>query len=203
MLTTRIIVILIFIASVNNLFSQEGFTGGLTAGTVASQVDGDRLSGYNKAGFQGGIYILNRIDKRNGFRMEMKYIQKGSRSVSNPDSIYARYYKLRLNYIEVPFFYNYYLKKKFIFEGGIGFAYLFRAREDVDGTGFMIPFEPFFRFDFPYYLGVSYSVIDNFFINFRYSYSMAPIRKHPGNQYWYSDRGQYNNLVSFALYLNL
>jgi len=193
-------------------FSQEkGFRGGIIAGAVASQVDGDMLSGYNKSGLQGGIFLVNKFTKRAGIQIEMKYIQKGSRTVNHVDSLNLgnkRYYKLRLNYIEVPFLYNhylYYLKKQFILEAGVGFAYLFRVREDIGGFG-MMEISPndrqFSRFEFPILCGVSFFPTENFHINFRYSYSVLPIRPHPANQTWYFDRGQYNNLISFGMYLN-
>jgi hypothetical protein len=189
---------------------QKGFRGGIMAGACASQVDGDKLSGYNKGGFQGGIFLSNKLNDKSGFSIEMKYIQKGSRTTSSPpDSVNVtpdRYYKLRLSYIEVPFLANYYLKKKFMLESGLGFAYLFRVREDTDGNGmttlgkYDIPFK---HFDFPFYFGVAFCPFENFHINFRYSYSTMAIRNHPGNQTWYFDRGQYNNLLSFGVYLNL
>ena len=199
---------LIFLFFTSFSFSQnKGFVGGIIAGAVASQVDGDRLEGYNKAGFQGGIFLTNKVHKNFGFSFEMKYIQKGSRTTSAPpDTINAipeRYYKLRLNYVEVPILLNFYMKKKFMIETGLGFGYLFRVREDPDGYGFQLPDVPFKHYDFPFYFGVAYFPWENFHLNFRYSYSTLPIRDHPGNQTWYFDRGQYNNLISFGVYINL
>lgn len=201
-----IIFILLFFSTSVSLAQNKGFQGGLLIGAVASQVDGDKLEGYHKAGFQGGLYMTNKLNKNFGFTIEMKYIQKGSRTTSAPaDTINAvpeRYYKLRLNYIEVPFLLNFYLKKKFMLETGMGFGYMFRSREDPDGYGFTIPDVPFKRFDLPFYFGVAYFPWENFHIDFRYSYSTVAIRNHPGNQTWYFDRGQYNNLISFGIYLN-
>ena len=202
LLTICILLISIFAQSQN-----KGFQAGILLGTVASQVDGDKLEGYNKGGLQGGIYLVNKLKKNFGFSMEMKYIQKGSRTTSAPaDSVNAipqRYYKLRLSYVEVPFLFNFYLKKKFMLEAGLGFAYLFRSREDPDGYGFESPYVPFKKLDIPYYFGVAYYPFENFHLDFRFSYSTVAIRNHPGNQTWYFDRGQYNNLLSFALYFNL
>jgi len=181
----------------------KGFRSGIMAGAVASQVDGDRHEGYNKAGFQGGIFLMNKFSKKTGFHVEMKYIQKGSRTINNPDSIYAPYYKLRLSYVEVPFLFDFYLKKKFMLETGTGFSYLFRAREDVDRCGLTEPIPVFKRFDMPFVFGVCYFPLINFYINFRFSYSIIPVRNHPANQTWYFDKGQYNNLLSFGMYLML
>lgn len=202
--------ILLFVFSTNFIFSQEGFKGGIFIGAVASQVDGDMLIGYNKAGAQAGIFLVNKLDKNFGFSMEMKYIQKGSRTNSPaPDSINVappRYYKLRLSYIEVPFLLNFYLKKRFMIETGLGFGYLFRIREDIGGFG-MGPTNPyekqFKRFEIPLIFGVAYYPTENIHLDFRASYSAFAIRSHPGNQTWYFNRGQYNNLISFGIYFNI
>jgi hypothetical protein len=208
LLQTGIFVWTLMLCFSNAGFSQNrGFIAGIMAGATASQVDGDKLVGYNKSGLQSGIYLYNKWNSHWGITMEMKFIQKGSRTNSPaPDTVNAdpgRYYKLRLNYIEVPFLINRYIKKKFVLETGLGFAYLIQAREDVDGYGMLEPEKRFFNLDLPIYFGVSYLVSERFHINFRYSYSTAPIRNHPANQTWYYDRGQYNNLLSFGMYLNL
>jgi hypothetical protein len=201
------ITIIVILICNNYIYSQKGFIAGIMAGATTSQVDGDKLSGYDKAGVQLGIYLLNKPSLHWGFNMEMKFIQKGSRTnTAPPDNVntqVGRYYKLRLNYIEVPLLINYFIKKKYIIETGLGFAYLIRSREDTDGNGFLEPYVAFKKFDFPFYFGVSYLVSNNFHLNFRYSYSLRPIRNHPENQTWYFDRGQYNNLLSFGMYLNI
>ncbi len=183
----------------------KGFRMGIMAGAVASQVDGDMLVGYNKGGLQAGIFLTNKFSKNNGFSIEMKFIQKGS-YINRQDSmnpVNNRYYKLRLNYVEVPFLYNIYIKKKFMLEAGAGFSYLFNAREDKNGNGFMPPDPEFKRFDIPFVVGVCYFPFEKFHVDFRYSYSMIAIRDHPAHQTYYFDRGQYNNLLSFGMYLML
>jgi len=201
-----VIISLLFIVITTNMFSQEkGFKAGIMFGAVASQVDGDMLMGYNKGGLQTGIFLTNKLNKTNGFSIEMKFIQKGS-FVNHQDSINPannRYYKLRLNYVEVPFLYNLYLKKKFMLEVGAGFAYLISSREDKDGNGSMPPDPEFKKFDFPFVFGVCYFPWEKFHLDFRYSYSMVAIRDHPAHQTFYFNRGQYNNLLSFGMYLML
>lgn len=204
---TVFVCLLLIIITTYSFAQDKGFRGGIMFGAVASQVDGDCLSGFYKSGIQTGIYLTNRFNKKTGFQVEIKYIQKGSRTIAPPpDSLNAlpeRYYKLRLNYVEVPFLINFYLKKKFMLETGLSLAYLFRAREDVDGYGFAVPSPPFKKFDFPATFGVAYLVSEKFRIDFRYSYSTVAIRNHPAHQTWYFDRGQYNNYLSFGMFLNI
>ena len=61
----------------------------------------------------------------------------------------------------------------------------------------------FKKLDFPIYIGFAYFPFEKFHIDFRYSYSTVAIRDHPAQQKWYFDRGQYNNLLSFGMYLNI
>jgi hypothetical protein len=207
---TAVICLFFFLITTNTFAQEKGFRGGILFGAVASQVDGDALSGFYKGGLQSGIFLTNRFNKKSGIQIELKFIQKGSRTVWAPSDSAApvnpntdRYYKLRLNYVEVPFLYNFYLNKKFMLETGLGFAYLFNAKEDVDGYGFLDPNPPFRKFDFPVYFGVTYFPFEKFHLDFRYSYSTVAIRPHPAHQTWYFDRGQYNNLLSFGMYLNI
>jgi hypothetical protein len=45
-----------------NLKAQE-FRAGLIGGIVASQVDGDRIGGFYKAGFSGGLFVYRDLNK--------------------------------------------------------------------------------------------------------------------------------------------
>jgi hypothetical protein len=193
---------LLFLPSWN--FAQH-FAPGIMAGMVTSQVDGDRLVGYQKPGFNGGMFVENNFHKNWTFSMGINYIQKGSRTIPITDStngsLVGRYYKLRLNYVEVPFYMRTVVKKRFMAEGGLILSYLYKAREAKDADGFMDPSPVFKRYDIPISVGIGYIINTNFNIRFHYSYSIFPIRNNPGNQTWYFNRGQYNNYLTVGLYL--
>jgi|YNPMSStandDraft_1061717.scaffolds.fasta_scaffold01762_2 hypothetical protein len=178
----------------------QNFSPGINFGFVASQVDGDRLDGYNKPGLKVGILIQNNFYDKWTFLMGIDYIQKGSRKLRNPDNPDDRYYLLRLNYIEVPALIQYKYKAKFLGELGLVFGYLFKANEDVDGYGFMEPYPPFKPYDIPIRCGLGYKLNKNLSLKFHYSYSLLPIRNHPANQTWYFNKGQYNNYLIFAIF---
>lgn len=183
-------------------FSQH-FVPGVMVGMVSSQVDGDRLAGYNKPGFNAGMFVENNFHKNWTFSMGINYIQKGSRTLPANDStgnLIGRFYKLRLNYVEVPFYIRTLIKKRFIFEVGLMLSYLYRAREDADGYGFLEPSPVFRRYDLPYSLGLGYKINSQWNVRTHFSYSMFPIRSNPGNQIWYFNRGQYNNYLTIGLY---
>ncbi|MCX7862732.1 MAG: PorT family protein [Bacteroidales bacterium] len=181
----------------------QNFKVGGSLGFVASQVDGDRLDGYDKPGFKAGIFVTNTIIKNWSFSMGIDYIQKGSRKLSNPDIPDDRFYILRLNYMEVPFLFQYLYKSKYIAEVGLVFGYLYRAREDVDGYGFADPDPPFKSYDIPVRWGIGYQVSKHFSFKLHQSYSILPIRNHPANQTWYFNRGQYNNYIILSIYYTL
>ena len=181
----------------------QNFIPGITFGIVTSQVDGDRLEGYDKPGIHTGIWVENRFHNNWSFQMGLNYIQTGSRKLANPDIPYDRFYTLRLNYVEIPFLLGLTIKKKYILETGLVFAYLFKAREDVDGSGFLDPDPPFKKYDFPIRAGIGYNITEKLSLKFHFSYSTLPIRNHPANQTWYFDRGQYNNYLILSLNLHL
>lgn len=194
--------LLVFISLIliyNFSFSQE-FKAGILGGFVASQVDGDFWAGYNKPGVELGGFVSRKFSDRFSGLMEIKLIQKGSRKVPNYDRGDYTYYKLSLNYIEVPVIFQYHFKKRFIAEAGTGMAYLFLSLEDKDAVGWDSPYPAFNKFELPYFLGIHYKLSDKLTANFRYSYSVTPIRNHPGNQTYYFNKGQYNNLISAVLY---
>ncbi len=194
------LITILLILTYSFIIAQKGFRLAMNVGIVASQVDGDRLEGYDKPGFKAGIYTQNEFKKPWSFITGMAYIQKGSRKLSNPDIPDDRFYILRLNYVEVPFLVQYVYKSKYLAEVGLVFGYLYRAREDVDGYGFTEPDPPFRSYDFPGRWGLGYLATQNLSFKLHQSYSLLPIRNHPNNQTWYFNRGQYNNYLILSIY---
>ena len=60
----------------------QNFDGGCLLGVSTSQVGGDNLWGFHKAGLLIGIFANKSISEKLSFQMEMTYIQKGS---NNPN----------------------------------------------------------------------------------------------------------------------
>ena len=79
----------------------QRFNGGLLAGGLVSQVDGDQDGGYHKFGYLGGAFVSLKISNHSSFQLEMEYIQKGARR--NSDSLTnTGAFLTRLHYFEVP-----------------------------------------------------------------------------------------------------
>jgi hypothetical protein len=192
---------IVFFAITSQLAAQ-GFVGGGSLGIVASQVNGDELSGYNKLGLCGGLFVRNEFNDRYSLQMDIQFIQKGSRKRTNPEDGDYSYFLLRLSYVEVPIMFQAKVYKKFYAEGGLALGYLIRARQDADGNGMLEPDPAFKRFDIPYIIGVSYGFTDNIRFNIRHSFSIIAIRDFPGQQSYYFDSGQYNKLLTFSCQLS-
>jgi hypothetical protein len=180
-----------------NSFGQNRFVAGIKAGLSTSQVDGDSYSGYNKAGLIGGIFVTGKINEKWSSQFEMIFIQKGAKHNSNPDKGDLTYYYLGLNYIEVPLLFQYH-QKKFTFEVGPSFGYLISNKEYNEYGEVYKPL-PFNSYEIGGGFGISYTLIQNLTMNWRYSYSLRPIRDFQlGNTYW-RNPGQWNNVLSFTL----
>ncbi|MEI6347175.1 MAG: porin family protein [Bacteroidota bacterium] len=192
-----ILVILLFVVC----FSEaQSFKGGLVIGLAATQVTGDKLSGYNHPGAQLGVFTELPIGAKSSLRMEMYYIQKGSRK--NSSEVDPSSYVQRLNYIEVPLFYQYKPFNKLSFHAGLSCAYLISAVDLVDGDKMPSYWsDSRNKYDFSIQGGGLWSFNDKWKIRLNYSYSVLPIRDMPSvTGMVYHDRKQFNDVVLISLY---
>jgi opacity protein-like surface antigen len=194
-----ILLISIVLLSASSLFAQT-FGGGVIAGLSASQLDGDNWGGYNKAGLTIGIYTNTKLNKYIEAQLELRYVQKGSKSKGDDQSVF---YLSKLNYIELPLFLKYKFLDKFSANIGVSIGYLQKATEDKDGIGDFPAEPPFKEYELSGLAGVEYQMTEQLFLNIRFNYSILPVRSHPGDQTFYLNRGQYNNVLTFTVYYQL
>lgn len=175
----------------------QDFNGGLRLGMCASQVSGDNLSGYDKAGILGGAYVNRSFSEKISVQMEMIFIQKGSRStVSKIDN---SYYRMRLHYLEVPLLFQFHAGKKIVLEAGVSAGTLIFSEENnqlgpISGT------PPFKKMEIASQLGLQFVFSDNWAVDLRYSGSLTPVRPFEGSyNYNYFDQGQYNSTLQLSL----
>lgn len=179
------------------LFSQN-FNGGIIGGLTATQISGDRLVGYNKLGLNAGAFVNLQTNKYISWEMELKFIQKGSKSqfgIFDTSVTQRKIYRLRLNYIEMPFLFKYDMKglskyasdssyhliNKLTFEAGIAYALLLSSMEE-DATGNYTLYTPTFnKGDLSLMAGLYYAISDNVKVNIRYSGSILPVRAYHTN----------------------
>lgn len=183
-------------------FAQR-FEGGLLSGLAATQVDGDGLGGYHRAGFIGGAWVSYPFSKSFALRMELKYIQKGSfKRFTDGAGVTIGSYSLRLNYTEVPFLAEYHFRDDLVPFAGLSFGYLWKSIEQ--NNGYDNPIEEdtrFKKFELAAHAGVEYKINRRFSFCFTASYSILPVRRHKGNLFyiWDLNFGQYNNVLQFYL----
>ena len=192
---------------ISNLQAQN-FGGGIILGLSTSQVGGDDLGGFNKAGLLAGVFANKSISPLLSFQMEMTYIQKGSnnpnmndyksKNVGKPD--------ISLNYIEVPILLQYQQNTTLKIEGGIQFANLINGYyNDSYGEITYSGTTPFIKNDIGLLLGMDYKFSGTLSLNTRISNSILPIGEEDYNHpttYNSTKKGKYNSVLSFAIHYN-
>ena len=186
----------IFILFLSPLLIQgQNFNGGIRFGICGSQVNGDNLSGFNKAGIVAGAFVNRNLSKLFNMQMEIVYIQKGSRK---PTDDANSYYRLRVHYIEVPLILKFQASKKINITAGPSFGTLIFSEENNE-FGVYEDALPFEKFEFSGNVGVIYKLDDNWSFDARYNQSITTIRPYPGTSSVFFTKGQYNVVVEFSL----
>jgi hypothetical protein len=195
-ITIKILILFICFDAFSN-----SFKGGATAGVTFCQVDGDNLSGFNKPGGAAGFFVNRNIKNNFSYQFEIKYVEKGRRAKSSVDNPVVDI--LSLKYIEFPLSGRYLYKKKYLFEGGLYGAYLFKTTvKDENGVVEQGLQESYKKSDVGLLAGGNYLINDHFIFNIRYSYTLIRIYKIPDGTStgpWFH-RGHYNNVINLSLY---
>jgi hypothetical protein len=188
--------ILICVFSIN--IHAQNFGGGLILGLSTSQVSGDYLGGFNKAGLLVGGFIDLQLSKTLKGQMEMTFIQKGS---NNPNMNENNYSDINLSYVEIPFLLKYQQSSTIAIEGGIETAFLISASDnDIYGQISASSTREFNTTDISIFIGMDYSINPRLILNSRISNSIIPIRTHASGATFQLNKGQYNSVLSFALH---
>lgn len=192
-------VLSILAAFITVSLNAQKFEGGVFAGLSTSQVDGDALGGFHRAGVNAGAYVALPFNLKWEGQFEIKYIQKGSFKGQNPDIGDYNTYGIKLRYFEMPLLAKYLYKPKISFEGGLALGYLTSSKEEFNGDVYPDA-RPFRKYELSWLMGGNYQLFKKIALNIRYSYSVLPIRKHAGDAVFQNNRGQYNNVVCFSFY---
>ena len=192
----RILLTAILLVTILPIIYAQTFNGGVLAGLSASQLDGDNWGGYHKAGLCFGVFTNAKLTNYIDAQLELRYVQKGSNSNSKENELF---YISKLNYIEMPVYLKYHFLNKFSANIGVAAGYLQKATEDKDGIGDEPANPEFDPFEFSGLAGIEYQIMDQFFFNIRFNYSILAVRNHPGDQTFYLNKGQYNNVLTFTL----
>ena len=191
----KIFFLIIFISSINySSFSQE-FNAGISAGISTSQISGDNLAGFNKAGIILGGFVNRKINNLLMVQMEMIYIQKGS---SNPNQNEYNFADIHLDYIEIPLLAIIKNSEKISLEGGIHCSALINGYYQ-DLYGKLENQTSFDSFELGAIIGISYNLSSKISLNTRLSNSIIPIAEHASGQTYKFNKGKYNTGLNFIL----
>ena len=185
----------------------QNFGGGVILGLSSSQVGGDNLAGFNKAGLLIGVFANKSISELLSFQMEMSYIQKGSNNHKMNDPNHPNNTEdISSSYIEIPFLLQYHQSNKLKIEGGLLIANLIDGyyndnygKIEYDNT------PPFIKYDVGPLIGIDYAFSNKLSLNTRLSNSILPIGAEDyehTSTYNSKRKGKYNSVLSFALHYN-
>lgn len=181
-------------------FSQNGpqarFQAGVEGGLIFSQVDGDTYSGFTKVGFSAGFIATLPVTGNFFGSLEILYDEKGSLAFMSPTNAY--YWKLKLNYADVPIMINYEdPDTKLSFGAGLSFGTLVKSTlTDYDANGRTYnTVASLHDFDLEGIINVGYGITNYLFLNAHFSYSITPIGT---NATTYGFLRMYNNVLGLS-----
>lgn|SRR5690606_2065601 len=192
-----IIGLIVFLLITNNIACGQSFKAAVLAGINSSQVSGDELSGFNKVGlFIGGSAILP-VREKSLVEMELLFIQKGSKTPTPKNGAANNFYKMSLNYLEVPLIYTFRPVKYVSVHAGPTFGVLVGSKEE-DNAGELTGQIPFQKTELGIDGGLSVYFSEHLSLTMRLSTSLLPIRKTGANTPLF-ESGQYNSGLAFFL----
>lgn len=186
------IIITCFIIQYNS--SAQEFNAGVSAGLSTSQVSGDNLGGFNKAGIIIGGFVNRKINSLFKVQLEMMFIQKGS-SNPKPENLIG---EIHLDYIEVPIILSFRNSEKVSLNFGLHISTLIDGYYQ-DIYGIMENQIEFDRFELGALCGISYQLNDKISLNTRLANSIIPIADHASGQTYKLNKGKYNTGLCFIL----
>lgn len=167
----------------------QSFDGGLLAGGVISQVDGDHYAGYHHLGFTGGAYVALPLNDNFSLQTELKYSLFGAHSSVDEVEAGQNPYALNLHYVEMPVMARYNLGLLNIngkhldflaLEAGVSFDFLMNNNESANNEPGLYTHRWRF-FSMTANAGIHFNVNDRWGVGVRGMYSFLPIRIYVDN----------------------
>ncbi len=180
----------------------------LSSGVALSQIEGDELKGFRKAGYVGGVGALTALDEHNrwGLSLEALFCQRGAYNITSEP--YAA--DIALNYIDIPLLFHYQdAIGGMLFGAGITYGRLVgqpHFRGLVKDT--FLPDTADFAFlynDFAAVLDARFTIWRGLQFNIRWQYSFIPVKRNwhfaefRQNRWERWENNCYNNSLIFRL----
>lgn len=193
-----IITILLFIST---QIKAQSFKGGFFGGLAMSQIDGDKIDGYNRPNLKIGILseLKKQRRKSHTYGFELYYQGKGSntwtpKGSTGPDN------RIRLHTIEILPYYKYFLSKKVYIRGGIAFGYLLKADKKIEGEIADFKNDFFNKVTFDGNIGIGAKISKLSYIQVDLQYSILSIADVIEEDFIFNKTGMYNNIIAFSIY---
>jgi len=189
--------VIVILLSMTVSMSGQQFNAGFFGGINISQVSGDSYSGFNKLGFNGGIFVSRLIDQNFYWQAEIKYSTRGV--YEGPSDINPSLYKSAYHIMELPLSVHYLFDEKIILELGTSPEVLITTVFwDENGVMDKSTYPDNRRFGLSVFAGIGYWFSDRMMAGLRYTNSAVPFRdpeEWNNSQY----RGLFHNVISVSL----
>jgi hypothetical protein len=175
----------------------QRFHGGIMAGGVVSQVQGDSYGGFDKFGIYAGGFVNLAFSDMISLQTEINFIQKGSRDNADYDKEKYDSYLLRLNYIEVPLLFRLTFFDRLTAEIGPTMDVLVSSseRNELGPVENEVQLRPVTMSGI---IGASVFVIPKLEIKFRFSMSILSIRESVGDDEYYGFYKRFGQLGQYC-----
>jgi hypothetical protein len=192
-------------AQTDNVFSLKP-----SFGVNGCQIHGDNAAGYDKFGLFLGTAIHARTGNKTGWELGFYLSQKGARKNIRPKLNDYTYFRIHLNYIDIPLSFRYQVNEKYFITMGPSVAYLVSYRESNE-TGDLTGDYPFNKIEAGLNIGLGAEFKERWTLELRCSNSLLPLRDYgiPSTVYYpnpvarFFNRGLYSNILSLFLTYNI
>ena len=184
----KTIVLSVFLLSIIGFKGQaQSFDGGLIAGAITSQINGDGYAGYHQIGWTAGFFGRIPTKGPSSWQMELKYSLFGAHSSAEEVNYGLNPMSIRLHYVELPLMYRYNFSKLNIngkpldfitLEIGVSGDFLIRGKQSANNEDFFDNSSWLF-FSMTGNVGLQFDLSDHLGINIRSMNSITPCRLHP------------------------
>jgi hypothetical protein len=178
-------------------------------GMNACQIHGDAASGYNKPGLNGGLVLNMRLAKKYSLDLGFLFSQKGAWKNQDPDNGDYNFFRINVNYIEVPVLLKAQLNSKYFIALGPSVGYLVNYNVHLNNIDYSSLYT-FEKLEYSVNFGLGRRIKGNWLVEVRTSNSFLPILKYgrAANMVYFPNivarsfnKGLYNNiLTAFVIY---
>lgn len=173
----------------------QSFKGRVQIGLLASQVDGDNMTGYHKPGVFAGIAAcLNPPESNWEISVGMDYMQKGSKATNYMSEGQRNSYHLTLHQIGLPIQVRWNYLKKYRIDIGTSFNITPLVIERRDGETWINGDHPYRFFEWSVFGGFNYHLKEKWDLQLHMHYSVLPVGKS-----FYSIYGLRNNNLELSV----